>query len=370
MHGLDSLLVGSGDVPQALAKRVHRPLECLAFGLPLVLAELGPAHLVEGVLGEALHVKTIEDDVGLRGVFPHRALVGGRHVDGDRLQRGNALGAQILEELAQRGGVLAGLRPHHVAGLVVDHHREVLVVLAVGDLVDTEVLKSRKPVGRTPALRHPLGDASHRSPRDAHHARDHRLVAALREQRRQVFERPRESSRARLRPGHQLCPDPATLAVHPPGSVAKEGLHAPEIEVTPQPLVGVVVDPSRPSIAAPTARNASGGLHVENQRDRGEREGRDHGVLETEDLAKYGGGAHGGVAFGEGCRNPHRRPAVMRTSSRHPRTPRSRLSPPRIIDSIEGASAQATPTDLSGEPRMSPKSKRDSRYICAACRVS
>ena len=51
---------------------------------------------------------------------------------------GRPLGAQGVEEAPQGGGVAAGCGPHQPATVVIDHHREVLVVTLVGDLIDAD----------------------------------------------------------------------------------------------------------------------------------------------------------------------------------------------------------------------------------------
>jgi len=53
-------------------------------------------------------------------------------------QRRGPLGAQLVEERPHRVGVTALSRPHQPAGVVIDHHRQVPVPLAVGDLIDPD----------------------------------------------------------------------------------------------------------------------------------------------------------------------------------------------------------------------------------------
>jgi len=47
-------------------------------------------------------------------------------------------GAEQVEELPQRGLVPPGRGPDQPAAVVINHHREVLVVALVGDLVDPD----------------------------------------------------------------------------------------------------------------------------------------------------------------------------------------------------------------------------------------
>jgi hypothetical protein len=80
--------------------------------------------------------------------------VGG--VGADQAELGRALGAERVEEAVQGGLVMAGRGPDQPAGVVVDHHRQVAVALAVGDLVDADAAQPFQAVDVGPGL---LGDA-------------------------------------------------------------------------------------------------------------------------------------------------------------------------------------------------------------------
>jgi len=54
--------------------------------------------------------------------------------------------AKRVEEAVQRGLVVAGRGPDQPAGVVVDHHRQVAVPLAVGDLVDPDAAQPLQAV--------------------------------------------------------------------------------------------------------------------------------------------------------------------------------------------------------------------------------
>jgi hypothetical protein len=69
----------------------------------------------------------------------------------------------------------------HRAALVVDDDRDVLVVPAVAQLVDTEETQVVERVAGTKPRHHALDDAADRRPPDAHHVAERRLVGSLRE---------------------------------------------------------------------------------------------------------------------------------------------------------------------------------------------
>ena len=88
-----------------------------------------------------------------------------------------ALGAQSVEEATNGGGVVPHLHPDQAPGLVIDDDREVLVVLSVADLVDSDPTKSCEQIHSLPSfLADNLDDVADRPPRDAHQLADRRPV--------------------------------------------------------------------------------------------------------------------------------------------------------------------------------------------------
>jgi hypothetical protein len=108
-------------------------LAAAAGGVPGLAADLvqrvgGPADDVEGV--QAQH--------GLGAAAGERVGDPGGRIRADQAELGRAVLAERVEEAVQRGLVMAGRGPDQPAGVVVDHHRQVAVALAVGDLVDAD----------------------------------------------------------------------------------------------------------------------------------------------------------------------------------------------------------------------------------------
>ena len=98
------------------------------------------------------------------------------------------LGAQRVEKPAQRLRVAARRGPHQPATVVVDHHRQVVVVALVGDLIDTDSPQIREPVdalfgvGPDPGHDRPHGapgdphQLAHRGFRARHRQPGHRVI--------------------------------------------------------------------------------------------------------------------------------------------------------------------------------------------------
>src|SRR5690606_32521116 len=111
--------------------------------------DLGATDLVKRVLDEALHVEPIEDDGRVLRRLRNCRDVRLRHVDRYRLEAVGTLRPQLSEEGFERVSILPLARPDHAAGDVVGHDRHVLVMLAVGQLIDAMcVSPSRRSPGR------------------------------------------------------------------------------------------------------------------------------------------------------------------------------------------------------------------------------
>jgi hypothetical protein len=97
-------------------------------------------------------------------------------------------GAQRGEERAQRVTVGALAGPHLPARRVVDDPQQVAMPLAVGDLVYTDALQARQPVGPPGQLRgDPHDDADHRAPGHPYQPDHHRLRRVRGQPRHRVF---------------------------------------------------------------------------------------------------------------------------------------------------------------------------------------
>ena len=113
-------------------------------------------------------MKRVHALAGLGGTGVGGLLVGAPHVQADRLKVPAASLAELGVEALQGLGVLALGGPHHRSvPVVVGHHCEVAVALAVGDLVDAD---AQQPVeaGLVQLVGHDgYDDPGHRLPADA-----------------------------------------------------------------------------------------------------------------------------------------------------------------------------------------------------------
>jgi hypothetical protein len=180
------------EVPKALEQRPPRALELLALVLRGRCAHLVAAHLVDRVLREALDVEPVKDDLGVGRRLGDRLDVRAGHVDGHGLELGAAGLTELGEERLECVRVPAFARPDDSAGRVVDHHGHVLVVPAVGQLVNADDGQAIERIACAASRNDALHDCADGLPRDAH-VRAHRgLVASLGQVGDVVFERDRE----------------------------------------------------------------------------------------------------------------------------------------------------------------------------------
>src|SRR5213078_2346138 len=226
-------------VPEALQELPTSPLELLALLFGGRSTDLVATNLVDGILREALHMKSVEDDLRLRRRFGDRLDVRRGHVDGDGFQLGSSLGAQLGEERLERVGVLALPGPHDAASRMVHDHGDILVMAAVRQLIDADHREPVEQVVVAMTSDYPLDDRSDGAPRDAHHRAHRGLVAALGEVPDLVLERPREP-RTRLRPWQLLDLDAALRALDAPRVVPKMKLQPGDVEVPPT-AIGVAI---------------------------------------------------------------------------------------------------------------------------------
>ena len=171
--------------------------------------------------------------------------------------------AQGLEESGQGGLVLAGGGPHQPAGVVVDHHGQVLVAALVGDLVDPdppqpgEQVHLAGGVGPDPGDDRPDG-----APRDPHQLGD-RGLRALGGQPGHLLVEGQRVAGAVTGPGHLPHRRPVDRAAHPRRIGLEEHLHHAQVERPPAAPTLAAVVPSRtaPAHPAPASRRPRG-THV------------------------------------------------------------------------------------------------------------
>ena len=162
---------------------------------------------------------------------------------------GSPLLSQVIEEPPDGGLIPAGGRPDEPAGVVVDHHHQVAVALAMRDLVDADAGEALQGIAAAAGLGSHTGhDGPHGPPGDAHqlrHRRARRLAGEPGHLVLEVLGEPRGV--ACPRQGHHDHPvSPAS----DPGCVGLEEARCrAQIEATPAPPPLPVVKPR----AAPPA---------------------------------------------------------------------------------------------------------------------
>jgi hypothetical protein len=283
-HGQVFWVLPQGE-PGALELAGQRRLPAASCGVPGLAADLvqrvgGPADDVEGVQAQHCLGAARRDGVG--------DPVGGVRADQAELAR--AVLAERVEEAVQRGLVMAGRGPDQPAGVVVDHHRQVAVPLAVGDLVDADAAQPLQAVDVRPGLlcdarEHPADGA----PGHPQQFGDRHPGSVDRQPRRGVLERAGEAGAVAC-PGHGRHDHAVAAATHPRRLGLQERLHYPEVQRAPAsaPLAVVVARAASTADTAPAALTA-GRPH---QGDDGrcflvERHMLDHGVLDAEQPRPY-----------------------------------------------------------------------------------
>ncbi len=185
-----------------------------------------------------------------------------RRVGGHMRNLGAALGTQRVEKPPQGGGVAARRGPHQPATVVVDHHRQVLVVALVRDLIDADPAQAREPVdsllGVAPDPGHDRPDGApcdphqfaHRGFRTRHRQPGHRVIEG------------QGVPGVMARPRHRHHRRPVAGAVHPRGLGLQHHLHGAPIQAPPPARALTPVIPGRPAAAAATAaRNSASRPH-------------------------------------------------------------------------------------------------------------
>ena len=143
----------------------------LGVRLSLERSHLLASDLVDGIMGESLHVKAIEDYGSLRCVRLNGFDVALGHVQRDELELGGALRTELLEEGAERLGAAPALRPDDPSECVIDHDGDVLLSLSIRELVDTDGGETVEQIRWPHASSDPRDDGPHGAPRDSHQLR-------------------------------------------------------------------------------------------------------------------------------------------------------------------------------------------------------
>jgi hypothetical protein len=201
-------------------------------------------------------VERVEAQLGVLAAGADNVLDPLGRIGADQADLGAAVLAETVEELLQCLLVTSGVRPQQHAGVVVDHHGQVLVAALVADLVDPDPAEVREPVGgRLGVGHHPGHDGPDRAPRDAQQLAHRRLRTMRHQPRRGVIERVGVPG-AVAGPRH-LGSDHAMLsAAHPRRVSLEERPDRAEVQrPPPSPALALVITRAAlPAAAAPPLR--------------------------------------------------------------------------------------------------------------------
>jgi hypothetical protein len=201
-----------------------------------------PADDMEGVQAQHCPGAARRDRVGDPG--------GG--VGADQAELGRAVLAERVEEAVQRGLVMAGRGPDQPAGVVVDHHRQVAVPLAVGDLVDADAPQAGQAVHALVGLLRDAGDdPADGAPGHPQQLGDRHPGGVDRQPRRGVLERAGEAGTVAC-PGHGRHDHAVVAAAHPGRVGLQQRLHGPKVQCSPAPSTLALVKTGAAPAADPT----------------------------------------------------------------------------------------------------------------------
>src|SRR2546430_157573 len=289
-------LLPGAEVLGVLPERPARALELASMGVVTAVAGLVPdltSNLVEGPGGPGHGVEGIEADDRVRaGAANHVGDPGGA-VGADVGDAQAAATAEGQEEAGQGGLVAALGGPDQATPLVVDHHRQIALALAEGDLIDAQPTQSGElEVGPVQPPGDPLQDASHRAPGDPHQHGHGRLRALHCQPGDLVLEGPCEPAAGRG-PGHVLDHHPVLGAAHAPDLGLHIGAERAEIERPPAPASARPVVPRADPPAVPAAAAAlPAGEHLDEQPVIFQLDRLDPDGTQTEQASPYPGIAH------------------------------------------------------------------------------
>ena len=238
---------------------------------------------------------------------------------------------------------------------MVDDRRDVLVVLSVADLVDSDVTQMLEGVAHFLALaaNEASDDFSDGAPRDAHEGGDGGLVGLLSVVGNEPLHRQGVAA-CRLCPRNLLDEHAALLAADATEPVAKNCLDSRQVDVTPASNAGVVDALSLlPAAAAARDLPSRGNLH--DQSVVPEFEVDDASLVESKEGSEYTGRAHAGWVGRGRCCNPKATPSPA-AHFFTPANPLPSLSPPAVpSNSFSGRPLNRQESPKSGTERTSPE---------------
>lgn len=98
-------------------------------------------------MDQSLDMKAIEDQLGIRGIFTDAFGKSRGQIESDVLDLLRPFGPELAEKSRDGLRTLAFASPNDSAGRMVCDDRDVLVMLAITQLVDTNVRESVEPLG-------------------------------------------------------------------------------------------------------------------------------------------------------------------------------------------------------------------------------
>jgi len=270
---------------------IPQPLVFGAFQLRISrleqLAVLCTAYLINTFSQVLRDMKAVEGNlaIGIGKGFSRRLDIGGPHVHAHHVDPAALVLVKLCVEAAETGGQAVFRNVQHRAGVLIGHHRDVIVALAIGGFVHTQPLRRQGLAARQTALHRPLHDAVDgvpAQPQALGHRTDSRGFEPINHQR---FKQGRKPT-AGLRPGYRHGDDAMRRAFHSGDVRHQQGLQLTGIQVAPAPGSLVVARTNLSTLR--TGELAAAMLHLYLDLIVGERHMHRSdlpGLLDTENLA-------------------------------------------------------------------------------------
>ncbi len=245
--------------------RIPQPLVFGAFQLLVTLLEqlavLITAYLINAFAQILRHMKPVESNLAI-GTFNSlscRLDVGGPHVHADHFNTAELDLVKLLVEATEAGSKAVFRNVQNSAGFLISDHRDVIVALAIGGLINAQSLRLDGLAARQAAPYRPLHNAVDGVPAQAqtlcHRAHRRRLEPID----HQCFIQGREAT-AWFCPWHLNSDDSMLLTFHSGDVRHQQGLKLAGIQVAPAPRTFVVTRAHLPAL--PAFQFAAAMLHL------------------------------------------------------------------------------------------------------------
>jgi len=284
----------SAEIPGILQQSPARGLDKLRFVCTGQLLHDRTADIVYCIVGQLLHMKSIEDDLCRGCLFAYSLDECLGHIHGNDRDLPASVRPQLVEKRLEGVGVLALPGPYDVALDVIHDESDILVVFPVGDFVDSDYVKFVEPFLVSQQWNDPANYPANCSPIEAHQVLDGSLVRSLCLPGDHVFEIPGE-------PAGMQCPwygldmnCPTVRALDATGGVSEPDPASSETQMTPEPWLLSVVYGSF-LVANSTSWLLPSGLDVYDETHCLKRHTSDNSSLDTEEPFEYSSDAHGSL---------------------------------------------------------------------------